>query len=161
MLSTAKTPLKSLLSHVVSGSVKASRSLTNKPFYYQELFEHAKPLDTPFKKLTGMKLFLKQQLIISLINYKISGDFVSTFEVKGKKCLQVESEALTMLSEQAMIDIAHLLRPAHLQSLSNIISDSESSENDRFVALELLKNANIAANMILPGCQDTGTHSNQ
>lgn len=86
---------------------------------------------------------------------------MSTFEVKGKKCLQVESEALTMLSEQAMIDIAHLLRPAHLQSLSNIISDSESSENDRFVALELLKNANIAANMILPGCQDTGTYSIQ
>jgi len=78
--------------------------------------------------------------------------------VKGKKCIQVEPEALTMLSEQAMIDIAHLLRPAHLQSLSNIIRDKESSENDRFVALELLKNANIAANMILPGCQDTGTY---
>lgn len=137
MLSTAKTPLKTLLSRVLSSSVQASRSLTNKPFYYQELFEHAKPLDTPYKKLTG--------------------DFVSTFEVKGQKCLEVEAEALTMLSEQAMIDIAHLLRPAHLQSLSNIISDSESSENDRFVALELLKNANIAANMILPGCQDTGT----
>lgn len=137
MLNTAKSPLKSLLGRVLSGSVQASRSLTNKPFYYQELFEHAKPLDTPYKKLTG--------------------DFVSTFEVKGQKCLQVDPEALTMLSEQAMIDIAHLLRPAHLQSLSNIISDKESSENDRFVALELLKNANIAANMILPGCQDTGT----
>ncbi len=58
---------------------------------------------------------------------------------------------------QAMIDIAHLLRPAHLQSLSNILKDSEASSNDKFVALELLKNANIASGMVLPGCQDTGT----
>src|SRR3954454_8125107 len=56
-----------------------------------------------------------------------------------------------------MIDIAHLLRPAHLQSLSNILKDSEASPNDKFVALELLKNAQIASNMVLPGCQDTGT----
>lgn len=56
-----------------------------------------------------------------------------------------------------MIDIAHLLRPAHLQQLRNILDDSEASNNDRFVALELLKNANVAAGMVLPGCQDTGT----
>lgn len=56
-----------------------------------------------------------------------------------------------------MVDIAHLLRPAHLQQLSNILKDPEATENDRFVALELLKNANIAANFVLPGCQDTGT----
>lgn len=56
-----------------------------------------------------------------------------------------------------MRDIAHLLRPAHLQSLSNILKDPEASKNDRFVAIELLKNATIAANFILPGCQDTGT----
>lgn len=62
-----------------------------------------------------------------------------------------------MISEQAMVDIAHLLRPAHLQSLRNILDDPEASSNDKFVALELLKNANIAANMVLPGCQDTGT----
>jgi fumarate hydratase class I len=56
-----------------------------------------------------------------------------------------------------MIDIAHLLRPGHLQQLSNILADPEASDNDRFVALELLKNANIAAGGVLPGCQDTGT----
>jgi len=62
-----------------------------------------------------------------------------------------------MLAKQAMIDIAHLLRPGHLQQLRAILDDPEASENDRFVALELLKNANIAAGMVLPGCQDTGT----
>lgn len=55
------------------------------------------------------------------------------------------------------MDIAHLLRPAHLAQLSKILKDPEASANDRFVALELLKNANIAAGMVLPGCQDTGT----
>jgi hypothetical protein len=56
-----------------------------------------------------------------------------------------------------MVDIAHLLRPGHLQQLANILEDPEASSNDRFVALELLKNANVAAGKILPGCQDTGT----
>ena len=56
-----------------------------------------------------------------------------------------------------MVDIAHLLRPTHLQQLSNILDDSEASSNDKFVALELLKNANVAASKVLPGCQDTGT----
>jgi len=56
-----------------------------------------------------------------------------------------------------MVDIAHLLRPAHLQQLANIFADPEASSNDKFVALTLLKNANIAAGMVLPGCQDTGT----
>jgi fumarate hydratase class I len=65
--------------------------------------------------------------------------------------LHVKPEALTLLTNQAMVDIAHLLRPAHLQQLSNILKDPESSKNDRFVALELLKNANIAAAMVLPG----------
>lgn len=117
--------------------LKNHRGLSTKPFYYQELFEHAKPLNTPFKKLTG--------------------DYVSTLDVNGKKILQVDPEALTLLSEQAFVDVSHLLRPAHLQSLSNILTDPEASKNDRFVALELLKNANIAANMVLPSCQDTGT----
>jgi len=56
-----------------------------------------------------------------------------------------------------MRDIAHLLRPGHLQQLANILKDNEATDNDKFVALELLKNANIAAGMKLPGCQDTGT----
>ena len=69
----------------------------------------------------------------------------------------MEPEALSLLSKQAMSDIAHLLRPGHLQQLSNILKDAEASANDKFVALELLKNANIAAGKVLPGCQDTGT----
>ena len=56
-----------------------------------------------------------------------------------------------------MVDIAHLLRPGHLQQLANILSDPEATSNDRFVALQLLKNANVAAGKVLPGCQDTGT----
>ena len=71
--------------------------------------------------------------------------------------MKVDPEGLRLLSSSAMRDIAHLLRPAHLKQLSNILKDPESTENDKFVALELLKNANIASNFILPGCQDTGT----
>jgi len=69
----------------------------------------------------------------------------------------VSPEAITKLTEQAFIDIAHLLRPAHLEQLSKISNDPEASANDKFVALELLKNACIASGMVLPGCQDTGT----
>jgi len=88
---------------------------------------------------------------------KLTGDFVSSLEIGGKTFLKVEPEGLSLLAAQAMVDIAHLLRPAHLKSLSNILSDPEASSNDRFVALELLKNANIASAGVLPGCQDTGT----
>jgi fumarate hydratase class I len=69
----------------------------------------------------------------------------------------VEPEALTLLTREAMKDIAHLLRPGHLAQLAAILDDPEASANDRFVALELLKNANIASGFVLPGCQDTGT----
>ena len=69
----------------------------------------------------------------------------------------MEPEALRLISAQAMADIAHLLRPGHLQQLANILKDPEASSNDRFVAIEFLKNANVAAGMVLPGCQDTGT----
>ncbi|KAF5841314.1 fumarate hydratase [Dunaliella salina] len=88
---------------------------------------------------------------------KVSGDFVSTTTVNGKEILQVQPEGLTLLAREAMVDIAHLLRPGHLQQLRNILDDPEASANDKFVALELLKNANIAAAKVLPGCQDTGT----
>jgi fumarate hydratase, class I len=88
---------------------------------------------------------------------KLSGDFVSTFEAAGQGFVKVEAQALTMLAKQAMRDIAHLLRPGHLQQLANILQDPEASSNDRFVALDLLKNANISAGGILPMCQDTGT----
>src|SRR5205823_420712 len=71
--------------------------------------------------------------------------------------LEVDAEALALLTRTAMRDIAHLLRPGHLAQLRAIFDDPDASANDRFVALELLKNANIAAGGVLPGCQDTGT----
>ncbi len=82
---------------------------------------------------------------------------VSTVEAAGRTFLQVEPEALRLLAYEAMRDIAHLLRPAHLAQLRRILDDPEASPNDRFVALDLLKNANIAAGGVLPMCQDTGT----
>jgi fumarate hydratase class I len=87
----------------------------------------------------------------------VTTEGVSTFEGGGNRFLQVEPEALRLLTSTAMRDIAHLLRSSHLQQLRNILDDPESSTNDRFVAMELLKNACIAAGGVLPGCQDTGT----
>ncbi|HEX2858211.1 MAG TPA: fumarate hydratase [Propionibacteriaceae bacterium] len=75
----------------------------------------------------------------------------------GRRFLTVAPEALTLLAETAMHDIAHFLRPGHLRQLASILDDPEASPNDRFVALDLLKNANIAAGGVLPMCQDTGT----
>jgi fumarate hydratase class I len=82
---------------------------------------------------------------------------ISVIKLGDREFLQVGPEALTLLSETAIHDISHYLRPAHLQQLANILKDPEASPNDRFVALDLLKNANIAAGGILPMCQDTGT----
>ena len=75
----------------------------------------------------------------------------------GTEFLRVSPEALRLLSETAMHDIAHYLRPAHLSQLHSILDDPEASNNDKFVALDLLKNANISAGGVLPMCQDTGT----
>ncbi|HEU5034187.1 MAG TPA: fumarate hydratase [Mycobacteriales bacterium] len=82
---------------------------------------------------------------------------VSVIEAAGRRFLQVEPEALRLLTDTAMRDIAHLLRPGHLAQLRRILDDPDASPNDRFVALDLLKNANIAAGGVLPMCQDTGT----
>jgi fumarate hydratase class I len=87
----------------------------------------------------------------------LTSEGVSTVEAAGRTFLQVEPSALTLLAATAMRDIAHLLRPAHLAQLRRILDDPEASDNDRFVALDLLKNANIAAGGVLPMCQDTGT----
>lgn len=87
----------------------------------------------------------------------VTSDHVSTFEAAGQTFLKVEPEALTLLAREALRDISHLLRPGHLAQLRTILDDPEASANDRFVALELLRNANIAAGGILPSCQDTGT----
>ena len=118
-------------------STRASVVLADTPFHYQDLFEPGSPKDVPWRKITS--------------------EHVSVVEAAGRKVLKVEPEAIRLLAQEAMTDIAHLLRPGHLQQLANILKDPEASDNDRFVALELLKNANVAAGMVLPGCQDTGT----
>jgi fumarate hydratase class I len=95
------------------------------------------PTDTPYRLLTA--------------------DGVSVVEGAGREFLTVEPEALTLLAREAMRDISHLLRPGHLAQLRSILDDEEASPNDQFVALDLLKNAAIAAGGVLPMCQDTGT----
>jgi len=82
---------------------------------------------------------------------------VSTFEANGRTFLRADPKVLRMLTAEAMHDISHYLRPAHLAQLRKIIDDPEASGNDRFVALDLLKNVNISAGGVLPMCQDTGT----
>ncbi len=82
---------------------------------------------------------------------------ITELDAGGRSFLQVDPEILRLLTETAIHDISHLLRPAHLTQLRRILDDPESSPNDRFVALDLLKNANIAAAGVLPMCQDTGT----
>ena len=82
---------------------------------------------------------------------------VSVIKLGDKEFLHVSPEAITLLTETAIHDISHYLRAEHLQQLANILKDPEASPNDRFVALDLLKNANISAGGILPMCQDTGT----
>jgi fumarate hydratase class I len=88
---------------------------------------------------------------------KLSSDHVGTTTFNGRDVLTVDPEALTLLTAQAFHDISHLLRPGHLTQLRAILDDAEASANDKYVALELLKNANIAAGGVLPMCQDTGT----
>jgi fumarate hydratase class I len=87
----------------------------------------------------------------------VSKEGVSVVKLGDKEFLQVEPSALTLLTETAIHDISHYLRSEHLEQLAKILKDPEASANDRFVALDLLKNANIAAGGILPMCQDTGT----
>ncbi|HEV2559625.1 MAG TPA: fumarate hydratase [Microvirga sp.] len=88
---------------------------------------------------------------------KLAGEGVRVEAFGSREMLAVEPEALRLLAEQAFIDINHLLRPGHLMQLAAILDDPEATSNDKFVAYDLLKNANIAAGGILPMCQDTGT----
>src|SRR4051812_1389598 len=106
-------------------------------FAFQDILEAGHHEATPYRKLTG--------------------DFVQPLTAGGRRFLEVAPDALTLLTRTAMRDIAHLLRPGHLAQLRAILDDKDASPNDHFVALELLKNANIAAGGVLPGCQDTGT----
>ena len=88
---------------------------------------------------------------------KLSADHVTRASFDGEPVVKIAPEALTLLAQQAFVDCAHLLRPGHLASLAAILDDPEASSNDKFVAYDLLKNANIAAGKVLPMCQDTGT----
>jgi fumarate hydratase, class I len=106
------------------------------PFQYTELLPMG-PDDTEYRLVTT--------------------EGVSTFETPEGTFLKVEPEAIRRLTAEAMHDIAHFLRSSHLQQLRNILDDPEASDNDRFVALDLLKNAAISAGGVLPMCQDTGT----
>ncbi|MCH2396324.1 fumarate hydratase [Oceanibaculum sp.] len=105
-------------------------------FVYQDMFPLGED-KTPYRKLTS--------------------DFVSTVKLDGADIVKVAPEAITLLTDQAFRDISHLLRPGHLAQLKAILDDPEASPNDKYVAFDLLKTANIAAAGILPMCQDTGT----
>jgi fumarate hydratase class I len=88
---------------------------------------------------------------------KLTGEHVATAAFEGQRVVKVDPRALTLLAREAMVDCQHLLRPGHLAQLRAILDDPEASSNDKFVAFDLLKNANIAAGKVLPMCQDTGT----
>jgi fumarate hydratase class I len=88
---------------------------------------------------------------------KLTAEGVRVEKIMGRDVIVVEREALRALAEAAFVDINHLLRPGHLASLKSIVEDPEASDNDKFVAYDFLKNANIAAGGVLPMCQDTGT----
>ena len=105
-------------------------------FAFQEMFPHGVDT-TPYRRLDG--------------------DWVGTDTLRGERVLTVAADGLTRLAAEAVRDVSHLFRPGHLAQLRTILDDPEASPNDRFVALNMLKNANIAAGMVLPSCQDTGT----
>lgn len=105
-------------------------------FRFQEMFPHGADT-TPYRRLDG--------------------DWVSTDTYRGQTILHVDNAALTTLAATAVRDVSHLFRPGHLAQLRQILDDPEASDNDRFVALNMLRNANISAGYVLPSCQDTGT----
>ena len=88
---------------------------------------------------------------------KVTSKGVRIEKALGREMLVVDPDALALIAEEAMVDINHLLRPGHLAQLAKILDDPEATANDKFVAYDLLKNANIAAGGVLPMCQDTGT----
>ena len=110
----------------------------------------ADDLDPPFTELLPLGEDTTEYRLVST-------EGVSTFDTPEGTFLRVEPEAIRALTAEAMRDIAHYLRADHLQQLRNILDDPEASDNDRFVALDLLKNSTIAAGGVLPMCQDTGT----
>ncbi|WP_353613270.1 class I fumarate hydratase FumA [Mangrovibacter phragmitis] len=110
--------------------------MSTKPFYYQNPFPVAKD-DTEY--------------------YLLTKDYVSVSEFDGESVLKVDPKALTLLAQHAFRDAAFLLRPSHQKQVAAILSDPQASENDKYVALQFLRNSEIAARGVLPTCQDTGT----
>ena len=105
-------------------------------FAFQEMFPHGAD-GTPYRKLDG--------------------SWVGEDVFRGERVLTVDAAALTRLAYEAVRDVSHLFRPGHLAQLRSILDDPEASGNDRFVALNMLRNACVSAGMVLPSCQDTGT----
>ncbi len=110
--------------------------MSKKPFYYQNPFPLAKD-ETEY--------------------YLLTKDYVSVSEFEGQEILKVAPEGLTLLAQQAFYDASFLLRTSHKQQVASILADPEASENDKYVALQFLRNSEIAAKGVLPTCQDTGT----
>ncbi|ADU68897.1 class I fumarate hydratase FumA [Pantoea sp. At-9b] len=110
--------------------------MSNKPFYYQNPFPLAKD-DTEY--------------------YLLSRDYVSVANFDGEEVLKVDPQALTLLAQQSFHDASFMLRAAHQQQVAAILADDEASQNDKYVALQFLRNSEIAAKGVLPTCQDTGT----
>ncbi|WP_370883301.1 class I fumarate hydratase FumA [Enterobacter hormaechei] len=110
--------------------------MSNKPFIYQNPFPLAHD-DTKY--------------------YLLTKEHVSVAEFDGQEMLKVEPEALTLLAQQAFHDAAFMLRPSHQKQVAAILNDPEASQNDKYVALQFLRNSEIAAKGVLPTCQDTGT----
>jgi fumarate hydratase class I len=110
--------------------------MSNKPFYYQDPFPLAKD-DTEY--------------------YLLTKDHVSVSEFEGQEILKVAPEALTLLAQQAFYDASFMLRTSHKKQVAAILNDPEASENDKYVALQFLRNSEISAKGVLPTCQDTGT----
>ena len=110
--------------------------MSNKPFVYQNPFPLGKD-DTEY--------------------YLLSREHVSVAEFEGQEILKVEPEALTLLAQQAFHDASFMLRPSHQKQVAAILNDPQASENDKYVALQFLRNSEIAAKGVLPTCQDTGT----
>ncbi len=106
------------------------------PFKYQPMFEHGED-KTEY--------------------YLLTKDYVSVSEFEGTPVLKVQKEGLTAMANTAFRDVSFMLRRAHNEQVAKILSDPEASENDKYVALTFLRNAEVAAKGILPFCQDTGT----
>eukprot|EP00919_Chromeraceae_sp_WS-2016_P080526 GHVR01190379.1.p1 GENE.GHVR01190379.1~~GHVR01190379.1.p1 ORF type:complete len:561 (-),score=128.12 GHVR01190379.1:411-2093(-) len=113
-----------------------SRCFSTVPFRYQDIFQEDTPVNYPYTKISS--------------DVKVS-------KYGGKSFIEVDGDALRKLAREAIIEVSHFLRPGHLQQLASILKDPDATPNDQFVALELLKNANVASGKQLPGCQDTGT----